>query len=164
MISSSGKPVRRSVRLSFDYADDRNYFVTLCAHEKRMVFGQIADEQSILTSLGALISEEWIRSGVLHPGIILGDFVIMPNHFHALLFIPKNKEGSLPAGSLASVIAGFKAGVSSKAKRVLHFDSPVWQRSFHEHVVRSSRELETIRKYIADNPRRWSEDRYFSAT
>jgi len=40
----------------------------------------------------------------------------------------------------------------------------VWQRGFHDHVVRSSRELEAIRKYIAENPRRWSEDRYFSAT
>ena len=38
--------------------------------------------------------------------------------------------------------------------------TPVWQRNYWEHVIRSERALTAIRQYILDNPARWSHDRY----
>ena len=35
----------------------------------------------------------------------------------------------------------------------------VWQRNYHEHVIRHAEELNRIRRYIADNPARWTLDR-----
>jgi REP element-mobilizing transposase RayT len=35
----------------------------------------------------------------------------------------------------------------------------VWQRNYHEHVIRNQRSLDRIRRYIADNPRNWGRDR-----
>lgn len=37
---------------------------------------------------------------------------------------------------------------------------PVWQRNYHEHVIRDERDLAAIRDYIASNPSRWDEDEY----
>jgi REP element-mobilizing transposase RayT len=34
----------------------------------------------------------------------------------------------------------------------------VWQRGFYEHVIRNEADLDRIREYIADNPRKWGED------
>jgi len=34
----------------------------------------------------------------------------------------------------------------------------LWQRGYHEHVIRNDGELRTIREYIADNPIHWRED------
>jgi hypothetical protein len=34
----------------------------------------------------------------------------------------------------------------------------VWQRNYHEHVVRTDRALELIRDYIRSNPDRWPEE------
>jgi hypothetical protein len=35
----------------------------------------------------------------------------------------------------------------------------LWQRNYHEHVIRNERELDKIREYIATNPLRWALDR-----
>jgi REP element-mobilizing transposase RayT len=35
----------------------------------------------------------------------------------------------------------------------------VWQRNYHEHIIRSQRSLDRIRRYIADNPKNWNRDR-----
>jgi hypothetical protein len=36
---------------------------------------------------------------------------------------------------------------------------PVWQRNYHEHIIRDDNSLYTIRQYITDNPLRWAFDR-----
>ena len=35
---------------------------------------------------------------------------------------------------------------------------PVWQRDFHEHIIRNEEELDRIRRYIASNPLQWALD------
>jgi hypothetical protein len=35
----------------------------------------------------------------------------------------------------------------------------LWQRGYYDRIVRNERELDAIRQYIRDNPRRWQEDR-----
>ncbi len=38
-------------------------------------------------------------------------------------------------------------------------DAPVWQRNYHEHIIRSEASLNAIREYIAGNPANWMNDR-----
>ena len=40
--------------------------------------------------------------------------------------------------------------------------SEIWQRSFHEHVIRSENDYHEIWEYIENNPARWAEDRYYT--
>jgi putative transposase len=59
--------------------------------------------------------------------------------------------------SLGSMVAGFKAGVTSQAKRELNI-SNVWQRNYYEHIIRDEAEWGKIRDYILTNPPGWEED------
>ena len=36
--------------------------------------------------------------------------------------------------------------------------TPIWQRNYHEHIVRTDDDLRHIREYILGNPARWRED------
>jgi len=38
------------------------------------------------------------------------------------------------------------------------FAGRLWQRNYHEHIIRNERSLNQIRQYIADNPARWAHD------
>ena len=60
--------------------------------------------------------------------------------------------------SLGSFIAGFKASVTSRAKRELNMTG-IWQRNYYDHIIRNDRELNNIRWYILNNPLNWQLDR-----
>jgi putative transposase len=40
------------------------------------------------------------------------------------------------------------------------FDGKLWQRNYHEHIIRNEQEYEHISEYIRNNPARWEEDRF----
>jgi REP element-mobilizing transposase RayT len=61
------------------------------------------------------------------------------------------------AQSLASFVAGFKASVTSRARRELDAWN-IWQRNYYEHIIRNEAELAQIRIYIQTNPLRWDAD------
>ena len=41
------------------------------------------------------------------------------------------------------------------------FDRKLWQRNYYEHIVRDDTSLRAIAHYIANNPARWSDDKFF---
>ena len=51
---------------------------------------------------------------------------------------------------------------SSKEIHTLFPDFTVWQRSYHEHVIRNEKDYREIREYIENNPARWAEDMYYA--
>lgn len=60
-------------------------------------------------------------------------------------------------GSIPTIIRSFKSSVTQRAQWS-KLDLPVWQRNYYKHVIRNDSELDRIRLYIQDNPRRWVED------
>ena len=38
------------------------------------------------------------------------------------------------------------------------FDKHLWQRSFHDHIIRTNESLDKIREYIINNPKTWDDD------
>lgn len=163
---------RRSIRLpSFDYSQSGIYFVTLCAYQRGYLFGEIINAEMQLNERGKIIEEEWLLSERLRKEIHLDNFVIMPNHFHALIEIqtPNLNSSTLSLHSpftpgprpksLASLIIGFK---SSTTKRACQFPNwhgaALWQRNYYEHVVRNETALQKIREYIDNNPLFWEFD------
>jgi putative transposase len=62
-------------------------------------------------------------------------------------------------GSMPTIVRSYKSAVTRKINSSRGtIGRPVWQRGFHEHVIDSDRELDSIREYIIGNPARWSED------
>ena len=41
-------------------------------------------------------------------------------------------------------------------------DIPIWQRGFHDHVIRDRRDYEKIARYICENPMRWQYDCFYA--
>jgi putative transposase len=171
MDPQSPLPQRRSIRLKdYDYAMAGAYFVTICAHQRRCLFGRIAEFQMRQNAFGSIVEEEWFRSAKIRRSIMLDAFVVMPNHVHGIVIIGEQNGGTTgrspdrsagPArGSLGSFIGNFKAAVSRRIGALAQApDSPVWQRNYYEHIVRSDRELEQIREYIVLSPAQWANDR-----
>ena len=63
------------------------------------------------------------------------------------------------AASLSAVVGAFKAACSRLVNQYRGTPgAPVWQRGFHEQVIRDEADLERIRRYIEHNPLRWAKD------
>ncbi|MGQ1945597.1 transposase [Geofilum sp. OHC36d9] len=77
----------------WDYANFGAYFVTICTHNRRCYFGDIIDGSMILSEIGKIVETEWLKTFEMRPDMNLqmGEYVIMPNHFHAIIIIGENE-------------------------------------------------------------------------
>jgi hypothetical protein len=83
-----------SARLqNWDYGSNAMYFVTICTAHREYYFGDIVDGIMNLSEIGKIVETEWLNTFELRPDINLemGEFQVMPNHFHAIIGIGKNK-------------------------------------------------------------------------
>lgn len=167
---------RRSIRLKgYDYTQPGAYFVTFCSYQRDEIFGEVISGEMKLSALGKIVREEWLRSADIRKEIQVfeDEMVIMPNHGHGIVQIMDivGVDGVRPTiqdarraslrrfpRSLGSLIAGFKASVTSRAKRELKM-TVIWQRNYYDHIIRDDRELNNIRWYILNNPLNWQLDR-----
>jgi putative transposase len=143
-------PERKSPRLrEFDYTTAGAYFVTVCARSHACIFGEAVQDAIRLSQTGQLVATCWLDLSIHFSGLALDAFVVMPNHVHGIIWL--SRAGHAPP--LPVVIGSFKAAASRVAQR------PLWQRSFHDRVIRDEAELHALRQYVADNPFRWAIDR-----
>jgi REP element-mobilizing transposase RayT len=163
---------RRSARLSqFDYSQNGAYFVTICTHKKHNLFGEIIDSEVKLNEYGEVVTTEWLRTEEIRREIILDEYIVMPNHFHAIVIIQSVRRGDWPVAptsarahgpqpeSLGSLMVGFKTAVTKRINEIRRTPRvPVWQRNYYEHVIQDETELASIREYIRFNPQKWLED------
>ncbi|MBL7774695.1 MAG: hypothetical protein JNK89_01765 [Saprospiraceae bacterium] len=163
-----------SARLkSWNYANPGLYFITICTARHIHFFGKITAAVLQPSEIGQVVEMEWLKTPECRPDmhLALGEYVVMPNHFHAILMIgwnDFNSEQGLVAGSnsfgpqkknLASVIRGFKSAVTTFArKNDLSFE---WQARFHDHIIRDEGAYQRISQYILNNPANWENDRFF---
>ena len=79
---------RRSIRLpGFDYSQNGYYFVTICTHNRDYLFGQIENGAMKLNNIGKIVQRQWLQTPNIRKYIGLDIFVVMPNHFHAVVII-----------------------------------------------------------------------------
>jgi putative transposase len=64
-------------------------------------------------------------------------------------------------GSLGSIVRGFEIGVTKwfRANTDIH---TVWQRNFHDSIIRSKWSVRIISRYIINNPKNWKDDEFFN--
>lgn len=67
---------------------------------------------------------------------------------------------TLVSGSLGAIIGQYKSVVTKRIWKLTGVKTPVWQRNYYEHVIRSVEDLNEIRKYIRENPSNWKKDEY----
>ena len=87
----------QSVRCpNWDYASEAAYFITMCTAGKEHYFGEIVNGEMFLTEIGLTTGIEWLKTPSIRPdmNLFLDAFTIMPNHFHAIIYIGKNEYNS----------------------------------------------------------------------
>ena len=149
-------PSRKSTRLPYyDYSQNNYYFITICTADKKCLFGTIKE----INSYGKIAVDSIMNIEKHYPDIKVDKFVVMPNHVHMILTVGcyEKREGKT---NLNSVVGLFKSGVS----REIHKYDPnlvVWQRSFHDHVIRGQKDYQKIWSYIDTTPMRWDSDCFY---
>ena len=145
--------------------------------------------EMILNSAGKIVNECWLEIPKHFPNAILHEHIIMPNHVHGIIelvsnvgvenynvraenFLPQQNEfQKMIPRSIGSIIKGFKIGVTKWFRnnyvgvRFENFQplqpQQVWQRNYHEHIIRNEQSYQTISEYIINNPARWKGDKFF---
>lgn len=138
---------------NYDYSKANYYFVTICTDGKKCNF---ADPMH-LNPFGKVAEQCLCQIPVIFQGISVDKYVVMPNHVHAIIIIDDTSKKS---ASLTTVIGQYKSAVS----RRIHEAAPglkIWQRSFHDHIIRSEKQYEKIWNYIEGNPQCWNKDCFY---
>lgn len=170
-----------SIRAPFwDYGWNAAYFITICTKNRQCWFGDVVDGKMDLSAMGHIANSCWNEIPHHFPFVELGAHVIMPNHVHGILIINKPKDvhrgvetqhfASPPSQppkmgkpknqfapqsqNLASIIRGFKIGVTKNARQI--HPTFAWQTRFHDHIIRDDASYQRINEYIKTNPARWA--------
>lgn len=69
----------------------------------------------------------------------------------------RNEFQKMIPRSIGSVVKGFKIGVTIRGKNLLP-DVKIWQRNYHEHIIRNEESYLNISNYIVNNPASWKDD------
>lgn len=176
-----------SIRLAhWDYGWQASYFITICTRNKIPFFGEIRNKIMGLNALGVIAHQQWIKSDDLRPdmNLKLGEFVVMPDHFHAIITIRANRfndpvdkdkrpEAMKPLcmksrgasnkfgpqkKNLASVVRGYKGAVTRHCRLIDPEFS--WQSGFYDHVIRNPDSFLRLENYIINNPRNWGRNEW----
>jgi len=161
-------PKRKLQRLSgYDYSQCGVYFVTLCTQNKRCLFGNYGDGNVIINDAGKMVDRIILEVNCFYPEVTVENHVIMPNHLHALLAIQEagTTRRSFPT-SISENIQRFKTFTTRLYIEGVHkgiyppFEGKIWQKSFHDHIIRDEIDLTTHLDYIDNNPIRFMDDEY----
>lgn len=165
---------RKDPRLAgFDYSTPGGYFITICAKARRHLFwsserdagpdapasdGHVGASfaRPVLSRYGKIVSEELQRLAQTYPTVALDKSVIMPNHIHMILILKPQPTGRAKlAPTIPRILQQFKGAVTK------HCGVPVWQKGYHDHIIRNDDDYRRIWQYIDTNPAKWREDRYY---
>lgn len=174
------KPQRKK---GYDYDQPGAYFVTICLKNRRSLFGKIENEVCELFQIGNIADKCWREIPEHFKNVELGQHIIMPNHFHGIVFMYDNNtvgqthafDSEQVKGELAidrkknehikkmhkklSIIVGsFKSAVTKESNWLSPETNFTWQTSFYDHIARDDKGLEYISDYIRMNPANWNKD------
>ena len=156
-------PKRKPNRLKdFDYSQPNAYFITICTKNKEMLFWEnvgasIARPEDVrLSKYGKIVVEAIEKISTIYPVITVDNYVVMPNHIHLLLQIHSDSSGrAMLAPTISIVIQQMKGYATKKIGR------SIWQKLFHDHVIRDEKGYLKIWNYIEGNPSKWEEDCFY---
>lgn len=145
---------RKSPRISdYNYSKPNYYFITICTENKKCIFGKAGN----INQYGTIVKKCIEKISGIYPQIMVDKYVIMPNHIHMILVI--HSVDNLV--SITHIVGQFKMSVSKEIRKK-NPDMKVWQRSFHDHIIRNERSYQKIWEYIENNPIKWEEDCFYN--
>ncbi len=167
-------PKRKPIRLKeFSYSNGGSYFLTLCVQDRQKILSKIeplfeckfvnelprdvypfdGDDRYlrvIPTEIGK-ITEKYILSSEKIQGVIIDDYVIMPDHVHIVVSITDESvlKQEVKNEKIPKIVSALKRLIQKEVGR------PIFQRAYYDHVIRNHEDYENILAYIHQNPARW---------
>ncbi|GET28407.1 hypothetical protein SD074_06090 [Prolixibacter sp. SD074] len=74
----------------WDYSGNGIYFITLVTQNRECILGEIVDKKMKLSAFGKIVDHEWNKSFKIRNELFLDEYIIMPNHLHAIVVLDKN--------------------------------------------------------------------------
>ena len=153
---------RKIIRLKdYDYSQAGYYFITICIKDRHELLWDAPVGAVIgrppLSDIGTLVDKGILQINKRYNGVTVDKYVIMPNHVHMIIIISGNPDidgRPMTAPTISWVINHLKGSISKQ------LSYSIWQKSYHDRVIRDEAEYQRIWQYIDDNPARWDEDEY----
>ncbi len=157
-------PKRKNTRLKeYDYSLPGAYFVTICTKDRQELLSHIivGDDAHIVPknqlSESGQICDKYINNiNTQYENVCLDKYVIMPNHIHLLITLNGTMRASSPTINVESIIRSFKTMVTKQ------IGYSIWQRSFHDHIIRGKSDHDKIWQYIDTNVLKWELDCFYN--
>ena len=159
-------PKRKHPRLAhYDHSAAGAYFITICTQNRRCLLSRIvgrglAPAEIQYTSYGLIAREQLFLLEQRYPSLKIDQYVIMPNHIHAILLLAETAEGN-QRPTVMDIVCAYKSLATRECKKVRPIDK-LFQTSFYEHVIRGSEDYDEIAEYIVNNPKQWELDKLYS--
>jgi REP element-mobilizing transposase RayT len=154
----------------YDYSTSGAYFITICTQARVCLFGRVVDGEMEPSEAGKMIAQVWDEIPLQYPDVELDESVVMPNHFHGIIVLGDQGRAQGPAPtSIPDIICHFKSLTTARYRHGVNalgwnpFPGKLWQRSYHDHVIRNQYDLDAIREYILSNPAGWTQDEQYVA-
>ena len=144
------------------------FFVTIQVEHNKSLLGAIVGERSVLNELGEGVKAVLEGLPLKYAELELGEYVIMPNHIHAIFDIKPgmaNKENHL--GFLVGRFKGASAflyGKLKRAGRMADIGDHLWKLDYWDDLISSDEEYRGYERYIRNNPGNWTRDRWGAVT
>ena len=140
---------RKTNRLKgYDYSQNGVYLITICTYNKEKIFGDIDFSEHAKVNLNQTgkILDEYIDQIEE-----VDNYIIMPNHIHLILNLFNDDKNR----SIQSIVSSIKRNLTRE------IGYSVFQKSFHDHVIKNENEYENIWNYVENNAERWREDCFY---
>ncbi len=160
---------KKSNRLkNYSYSQNGLYFLTVCTKGNKCILGKIVGDgdldvpHMILSDYGKITEKYILSINQAYKHISVLNYVIMPNHIHLIVMLYSDNNvfcdcnSTNPANDdIPMMISAFKRLIN---KEIGH---NIWQRSYHDRIIRNETALNTIWDYIESNPVRWKKDCFY---
>ena len=170
------RPMLKNANINYSRG---TFFVTMQAAFNKTIFGAIVGEKCVLNELGEAVAASLGALGERYAGVEIDEFVVMPNHVHFIVKIGVANRRARPEKTgvdgrrkidLGFVIGRFKSWISKvyrdmvAAGKAVDAGATPWQRDFWDKLVTTPEQLDGYRRYIRENPAKWTRDRFGAVT
>ena len=159
-------PKRKPTRLrEYDYSTPGAYFITICTKDRKELLSSITTHgtdgitsfaENRLSAYG-MVCEKYINNiNTKYENVTVDKYVIMPNHIHLIILLHGTMRTLSPAQNIENIIRSLKTLITKEAK------IPIWQRSYHDHIIRGEKDYNKIWEYIDTNVIKWHTDCFYN--
>ena len=145
-------PSRKRNRLeNYDYSQPGAYLITVCVENRRHILGKVEPfEGTYVTSLsplGRLVETAVSGIGTHYENVTVDACSILPNHVHLLIRIRSTEHPDPP--SISRIVKQMKESVTKES------GEKIWQKGFHDHVIRTDTDYQDAWRYVTYNAAKW---------